>query len=211
MFLGEHLILNIWYIYCLFSILSIKTPGYIERGESGISQIYWWLLFWLSLYRWLLSNKVMSMSNPEVHVERLKEYRPEDAAGIGRLMPFLSERLSDEPMEEDLLRAIISSPHHEQLVARLEGLIVGAATMNLLMGPGAEREGYLEDFVTDAEVRGQGIGDKIWQEMVRWCSEQGVDFSFTSHPSRKAAHRFYLAHGAEVRETAVFHVPIDPS
>lgn len=149
------------------------------------------------------------MANQEVHVEGLTEYSAEDAAGIGRLMPFLSDRLTDEPMDEVLLRTIIESPHHEQLVARLDGLIVGAATMNLLMGPGVGRQGYLEDFVTDKEVRGQGIGRKVWQGMLDWCVEQGVDFRFTSNPVREDAHSFYLKNGAEVRETTVFHVAVE--
>jgi GNAT superfamily N-acetyltransferase len=149
------------------------------------------------------------MSEPEVIVERLQEYCEADAMGIGRLMPFLSERLRGEPMAEDLLRAIIDSPHHDQLVARLNGLIVGAATMNLLMGPGAIRQGYLEDFVTDPQVRGMGIGDRVWQAMVDWCKEQNIDFTFTSHPGREAAYGFYLNHGAEIRNTAVFHVPVE--
>ncbi|MGF7228578.1 MAG: GNAT family N-acetyltransferase [Candidatus Saccharibacteria bacterium] len=149
------------------------------------------------------------MSNPEIAVERLTEYSEDDAAGIGRLMPFLSERLSDEPVDEDLLRAIIGSPYHDQLVARLDGLIVGAATMNLLMGPGVCKQGYLEDFVTDPEVRGRGIGDKVWQGMLDWCTERGVDFRFTSRPNRQEAHRFYVKHGAETRETTVFHVPVN--
>jgi GNAT superfamily N-acetyltransferase len=143
-----------------------------------------------------------------VTVERIAEYTPEDAAGLGRLMPFLSDRLSGDPMDEQLLRAIVESPHHEQLVARLDQTIVGAATMNILMGPGAGRQGYLEDFVTDPEVRGQGIGDKVWQGMIDWCTEQGIDLAFTSHPSREAAHRFYLSHGAETRDTSVFFVEV---
>lgn len=145
------------------------------------------------------------MSKPDVIVERLEAYSEADAAGIGRLMPFLSERLSDEPMAEDVLRAIVESPNHDQLVARLDGLIVGAATMNLLMGPGVNKQGYLEDFVTDPQFRGQGIGDRVWQAMIDWCKEQDIDFSFTSNPSREEAHRFYLNHGAEIRETSVFH------
>lgn len=146
------------------------------------------------------------MANPEVSVERLTEYSFEDAAGIGRLMPFLSERLSSDPIPEDLLREIIDSPHHEQLVARLDSRIVGAATLSLLMGPAAGRAGYLEDFVTDPELRGRGIGDTLWTEMMQWCDEHGIGLEFTSKPSRQAAHRFYLSHGAVVRDTTVFRV-----
>lgn len=149
------------------------------------------------------------MNEPEVVVERLTEYSDEVAAGLGKLMPGLSERFSDEPIAEDLLRAIIDSPSHEQLIARLNGKVVGAATMNLIMGPGAGRKGELEDFVTDPDIRGKGIGDKVWQEMLVWCLENGVDLDFTSHPSREAAHRFYKSHGAIVRETTVFHVDVE--
>lgn len=46
------------------------------------------------------------MSESEIHTERLTEYSLVDAVGIGRSMPFLSERLSDDPMNESVLRAI---------------------------------------------------------------------------------------------------------
>jgi len=146
------------------------------------------------------------MSIDNVAVEALTVYHDADAAGLGRLMPFLSERLSDAPVDEALLRAIIESPYHDQLVARLDGRIVGAASLSLLMGPGVGRQGYLEDFVTDPSVRGQGVGDKIWQAMLGWCREREVALEFTSHPSRVAAHRFYGRQGAAVRDTTVFHV-----
>ena len=149
------------------------------------------------------------MTNVEVTVERLNRYTPEDARGIGRLMPFLSEHASGEPIPEELLQQIITSPHHEQLVARLDSIIVGAATLNMLMGPAVRKQGYLEDFVTDPQVRGKGIGNRIWDEMMKWCDENSVDLTFTSHAGREAAHRFYLSHGARIRDTTVFLVPRD--
>jgi GNAT superfamily N-acetyltransferase len=148
------------------------------------------------------------MNQLDVSVERLTEFSEADAVGIGRLMPFLSENISGEAMDEGLLKAIIDSPYHDQLVARLNGIIVGAATMNLLMGPGASREGYLEDFVTDPEVGRRGVGDKLWQGMLDWCTEHDVNFSFTSRPSREAAHSFYEKHGAVVRDTTAFGVQV---
>lgn len=149
------------------------------------------------------------MSNPDITVERLTEYTKFDAVGIGRLMPFLNDKLTSEPMAEDLLRRIIESPDHDQLVAKLDGIIVGAATVNLLLGAGMKMQGYLEDFVVDPEARGRGIGDKLWQAIIDWCREHGVDLGFTSNPARVAAHRFYDSHGAEVRDTTVFHVSVD--
>jgi len=149
------------------------------------------------------------MSQPDVSVERLTEYSEADAAGIGRLRPFLDEALSGDPVREDLLRKIIDSPEHAQLVARLDGVIVGTATMNLLVGALSDQKGDLEDFVTDPEVQGRGIGDKVWQAMLDWTREQeGKSLTFTSRPSREKAHRFYEKHGAEIRDTTVFQVPL---
>ena len=139
-----------------------------------------------------------------IFVERLRTYTPEDAAGIGRLMPFLSASHSAAPIPEERLRAIVESTHHEQLVAREDTKysIVGAATLSLTMGAGAGAKGYLEDFVTDPEVR--GAGSALWQEMGKWCLEHSVDLHFTSHPTRIAAHHFYLNRGTEIRDTTVF-------
>jgi GNAT superfamily N-acetyltransferase len=71
------------------------------------------------------------------------------------------------------------------------------------------KEDFLEDFVTNPEVRGRGIGDKVWQEMLTWCRENDVNLSFTSKPSRELAHKFYKNHGAEIRNTTVSRVLVD--
>jgi GNAT superfamily N-acetyltransferase len=144
----------------------------------------------------------------DVTVERLTEYSPEAAEQIGILAPYLSERFNADPVDEIELRTIIDSTDYEQLVARLEGRIVGAATLSLIRGAISGKIGYLADFVTHADVRGQGAGDIIWEEMIRWCEEQGVDMSFTSSPTREEAHTFYFAHGAEARDTTAFHVHV---
>lgn len=146
------------------------------------------------------------MPKPLAHIERLTAYNAEDASEIGRLMPFLSQRMSSGPVPKELLTQIITSPYHEQIVARLGDKIVGAATLSIIMGPAVGKQARLEGFVTDPEIRGQGIGSRIWDEIMKWCDEHDVDLEFTSNPRRKAAHDFYLARGAEIRDTTVFHV-----
>ena len=145
---------------------------------------------------------------PETTIETLREYSETDAKQLGRLMTFLSERFSGEPVPRELLEMIINSSFHDQLVARIDGRIVGAATLSLTMGVAAGRHGYLEDFVTDPSVRGQGTGSRIWQEIIKWCQDQGVDLSFTSRASRPEAHAFYTAKGAHIRDTTVFRVNV---
>ena len=144
----------------------------------------------------------------EVTVERLTKYSSEDAVQLGRLMPFLSQSFSGGPVNKSLLKEIIASPYHDQLVARLDGRIVGAATLSLIMGAAAGKKGYLEDFVVDPEIRQKGIGGQLWDEMMRWCKQNSVDLHFTSRPSRQAAHSFYICHGATVRDTTVFRAVV---
>lgn len=144
------------------------------------------------------------METSDIYVERLKRYTQEDAAGIGRLMPYLSETFTDDPIAEDLLTEIIESLHHDQLVARRNGEIIGTATLSLIIGAGAGKKGWLEDFVTDQEAGVKGIGQYVWDEMGIWCQEHGVDLNFTSNSSRTAAHDFYSRNQAETRDTTVF-------
>lgn len=140
----------------------------------------------------------------EIAVERLKTYTPEDAAGIGRLMPYLSESFSGDPIPEELLREIVESDSREQLVARISSRIVGAATLNIIIGPGTGKKGWLEDFVSDPTTGQRGIGQAVWNEMEKWCLEKGVNLYFSSRPSREAAHNFYSKNGAHPRDTTVF-------
>jgi GNAT superfamily N-acetyltransferase len=137
-------------------------------------------------------------------VERLQQYSLSDATAIGQLLLVLNPKFPGTPVDEDLLRDIISSPHHDQIVARIDDEIVGIATLSVTIGTGAGRKAYLEDFVVSDKVQGQGIGSLIWKEIANWCEERQLVLHFTSNPSRQLAHKFYLKHGATIRETSVF-------
>ena len=141
-----------------------------------------------------------------IHVERLRQYSPEVAADLGRLMPFLSESLTDAPIPEDRLKAIVDSPFHDQLIARNDKLVVGAATLSIVMAAGAGPRGYLEDFVTHPESK--GAGSALWDETGRWCLERHVKLNFTSNSNRLTAHHFYSKR-ATIRNTTVFRADFE--
>ncbi len=126
-------------------------------------------------------------------------------------MPHLSTSFTDRPTSEELLRAIIDSPYHDQLVARsADGTIIGAATLTTTMGVGAGRGVWLEDFVVDPTVQGAGVGGRLWDAMIAWCRTHQADkLCFTSRPSRTAAQAFYLKHGAIIRDTNFFKKTIE--
>lgn len=147
---------------------------------------------------------MMTNETNQAIIERLAEYSDRDAAEIGLLLPHLNSEYSDKPIDKSWLEEVIASPYHDQIVARLDGKIVGTATLNTLFEPQQGKIGYLESFVVDSTIQGHGIGSLIWQEIDAWCREKGVRLEFTSSPAREAAHRFYLHHGAATRETTVF-------
>lgn len=139
-----------------------------------------------------------------ITIERLTTYTEQDAIDMGELMPVLSAKFNNQPIDKGLLKEIIESPNHEQIVARLDGRIIGCGTISITLGVGAGRKAYLEDFVVDPTIQGQGVGGKIWNEITAWCTERNVKLFFTSNAAKQAAHQFYLKHGATIRDTTVF-------
>lgn len=140
----------------------------------------------------------------DIYVERLASYNQIDADELGALMTHLSDTCDGRPIPREWLEKIIESAYHDQLVARCRDRIVGAATVSLVMNVARGSTGYLEAFVVDPSMRGKGVADMIWDELMSWCREHGVKLEFTSNDARIAAHKFYVAHGATIRETTVF-------
>ncbi len=101
---------------------------------------------------------------------------------------------------------LISSPYHDMLLAYDDNdRIVGIATLSIIMGPIVRRVAYLEDFVTDASLRGQGIGSNLWNAMIVWAKDKGcTELCFTSGQGREAAQAFYQKRGAEIYDTNYF-------
>lgn len=152
----------------------------------------------------------MSKTTQNTVVEYLTEYSGGDAAAIGRLLAYLSPRFDGSPVPEQLLRDIITSPYHDQLVARdTKGVIIGTATLTITIGSGIGRKAWLEDFVVDPNTQGLGVGGQLWDMMVAWSQEhRATNLSFTSNPRRTQAQKFYLARGANVKDTYFFSKPV---
>ena len=91
-------------------------------------------------------------------VKPLDHYTPEIANRVRELLIQLSRSGKDKgEIPEDWFNDIINSPWHDLLVAEEDGKILGIASVSVTMGPGIRKNAYLEDFVTDSEVRGKGV------------------------------------------------------
>ena len=141
----------------------------------------------------------------------LTKYTPEISNRIRELLIQLSRSGKDKgEIPREWFDDIIASPYHDLLMATDDqGKIVGIATMSVVMGAGIRKNAYLEDFVTDQAVRGQGVGTALWEAMLFWAKAHGChNLEFTSGHGREAAQKFYLSHGAEIYDTTFFRKTI---
>ena len=144
-------------------------------------------------------------------IELLTEYDKETANRIRELLIQLSRSGKDRgEIPEAWFNDLIKSDSHDMLLAKDDaGSIIGIATLSIIMGPIVRRVAYLEDFVTDSTLRGQGVGSKLWNAMLDWAKEKHcTELNFTSGHGREAAQEFYKKRGAEVYDTNFFRLPL---
>ncbi|MBO7132138.1 GNAT family N-acetyltransferase [Candidatus Saccharibacteria bacterium] len=142
-----------------------------------------------------------------MNIKILTEYSEETANRVRELLIQLSRSGKDRgEIPKEWFDDLIASPYHDMLVAYDDdNKIVGIATLSIIMGPIVRKVAYLEDFVTDAALRGKGIGSALWNAMLDWAKEKGcTELCFTSGHGREAAQTFYLNRGAEIYDTNYF-------
>ena len=144
-------------------------------------------------------------------IKTLTEYTPETATRIRELLIQLSRSGKDRgEIPKEWFDEIINSPSHDMLLAVDDnGKIQGIATLSIIMGPIVRKVAYLEDFVTDSAVRGQGVGGQLWEAMLAWAKAKNcTELNFTSGHGREAAQEFYKKRGAEIYDTNFFRKTI---
>ena len=135
--------------------------------------------------------------------------KPEDGEPLARLLGQLS---SSATFDIDRIRAVLDHQATELLVARLDGRIVGMATLVSVPLPTGLR-GHVEDVVVDRSVRGRGIARQLLETMTTMAEAKGMrTLDLTSRPSRESALRLYESVGFERRETNVLRYtpPVTP-
>lgn len=102
------------------------------------------------------------------------------------------------PRYVSALQAIIADPNQMQVVAELNGELVG--TMQLSFIPGIARmgawRGQIEGVRTRAGHRGAGIGQMMFEWAIEESRRRGCSFvQLTTDKDRPDAHRFYEKRG----------------
>lgn len=145
-------------------------------------------------------------------IKTLTEYNESTATRIRELLIQLSRSGKDRGViPRAWFEDLISSSHHDMLVAYDDhDRIIGIATLSVTMGPITRKNAYLEDFVTDQTVRGQGVGSALWQAMLDWGKAKGCgNLVFTCGVGREKAQEFYKNHGAEIYDTNFFRKSLE--
>ncbi|MBQ6593691.1 GNAT family N-acetyltransferase [Candidatus Saccharibacteria bacterium] len=146
-----------------------------------------------------------------MNIVKLTNYTPEIATRVRELLIQLSRSGKDHgEIPEAWFQDLITSPSHDMLLAIDDnGKIQGIATLSIIMGPIVRKIAYLEDFVTDSSMRGQGVGTLLWDAMLDWAREKScTELNFTSGIGREAAWKFYQNKGATIYETNFFKKPL---
>ena len=145
-------------------------------------------------------------------IKILTEYDQKTANRIRELLIQLSRSGKDHgEIPEEWFKELINSDNHDMLLAIDDhDTIIGIATLSIIMGPIVRKVAYLEDFVTDNTVRGQGVGTALWNAMLDWAKTKNcTELNFTSGHGREAAQAFYLHKGAEIYDTNFFRKTIE--
>ena len=140
------------------------------------------------------------MEQSEPVVEVLSVIDDADAKALESLLGQLS---ASAMFDRSRLDAVIAHDATELLVARLDGKLVGTATLVTFPLPTGWR-GHVEDVVVDESVRGRGVGRQLLQRITELAEARQLrTLDLTSRPSRESALRLYESVGFVRRDTNV--------
>jgi ribosomal protein S18 acetylase RimI-like enzyme len=136
-----------------------------------------------------------------VTVERIDTVDDEFADAVAGLLPQLS---GSAVVDRELIRQVVGSEATTVFAARLDGRIVGMASLVVYPLPTGLR-GHVDDVVVDGTARGHGCARALLLRMIAEAEARGVrSLDLTSRPSRTAAIALYESVGFVQRETGVY-------
>lgn len=138
---------------------------------------------------------------PSAVIEVVSVVDDELVDAVVALLPQLS---SSATFDRTLLERVVASEAATLFVARLDGAIVGMATLVAYAIPTGLR-GHIDDVVVDESTRGRGVARSLLEAMIARSAELGIrTLDLTSRPSRVAAIRLYESVGFVRRDTNTF-------
>ncbi len=142
-------------------------------------------------------------------VVRLTEASDSALGDINQLLRQLVHDVSTyEPVSLERFNNIIINPQTLVVVARDGARIVGVGilfSVNKFRGI----YGYIEDMIVDETYRGQGLGQKILEELINLARAEDIrTIELSTRPSRVPANNLYKKLGFEHKETNVYRLKL---
>lgn len=131
----------------------------------------------------------------EFKIELLKEIDPTASRQIAGLVEQLNPGSPTVTIEH--VEKVIGSPTAWVFVVRDEqNIIVGMATLVVIMKLQGKKKALIEDVVVDEAARGRGLGKQLIERILEEARKLKVKTIFlTSRPTRTAANQMYQKMG----------------
>lgn len=118
----------------------------------------------------------------------IRVLNPDEAEEAAHSLQRLISELSSSASGPDAatVAARVRDERVHVLVAERQGVIVGTATLSLLMTLWKGMVGHVDDVVVDATARGEGVGRRLMEKLHKEAAHLGLThLDLTSRPTRE--------------------------
>ena len=131
-------------------------------------------------------------------IDELKQYDQLEFEQLKLLIGELTDRVELTPAT---LAAVLDDANSHLFVIKMDGRIVGCATLCLYHSPTGTK-GTIEDVVVSSAYRGQHLGRQLMEYVLKQAKQYApLDIYLTSKPKRVAANNLYQSLGFKRKET----------
>ncbi|MFZ2188168.1 MAG: GNAT family N-acetyltransferase [Candidatus Moraniibacteriota bacterium] len=132
--------------------------------------------------------------------------RPDDEKQIIALL----KEMTDKPINFQIENVIEDKNCHAIVLENENEEVIGFGALVVHLVPAFGYVGSIEDVVVGETFRGQGLGGKLMDELIRVAKDQKViHINLTSRPERVASHKLYLKKGFFLRDTGVYRLNLE--
>lgn len=103
----------------------------------------------------------------------IRELKKEDAAGVAKLIPQLTQNIVEPENLIKRLEDLAAGHNYQYFVAELDGKIAGCGGLTWYNVPSKGRVGWIEEIVVDESARGQGLGRALMEKLIAVAQDQG--------------------------------------
>jgi len=135
---------------------------------------------------------------------KFRELKLKDEKDIKKLLKQLTINKIDFSIKQ-----ILRDKNCNCLVVEGNGKIVGFGALVLNMVPCRGYIAKIEDVLVDEKYRGQGLGKKLMQELIKIAKNKKIKIvNLTSSPKRVGAIKLYTSLGFKLLETNVYKLEL---